>query len=74
MPGIGKKGDIVFRFCFKRYPYGEVSELGSGTFKIKLSIYSENTKSFSGYLKLTWTGNWDDEYEKMKKQIKLELN
>lgn len=73
IPRLGNEGDIVFRFCFRGFPYGEVSELWAGSYKIKISIYSENTKSFSGYLDLKWSGNWNDNYEEMKKEIQLDF-
>lgn len=74
IPRLGKKGDIVFRFCFNKFPYGEVSELWAGVYKIKVSVYSENTKSFSGYVRSKWTGKWNDDYEVMNKEIQLSLS
>ena len=74
IPRLGKQGDIVFRLCFNRFPIGELSELWAGSYKIKISIYSENTKSFSGYLNLKWSGNWKDDYEEMKKEIELDFS
>ena len=60
---------LDFQFCFETRPFGELTKIEAGTYKVKIVLYSENTKSLPLYLCIRWHGSWKDKYDDMKKEL-----
>lgn len=60
---------LGFEFCFKTLPFGEVTKIGRGTYRLTITIYSDNASIKEITLKLTWNGGWEENYDEMVKHF-----
>ncbi len=71
VPGLGSRGLRLFLDTSER-PFHQQNNLRSGTWAVKVVLYSENVKPVEAYFKIVWTGKWRRTEASMLKQIVIQ--
>jgi len=61
--------DLRFMMELIEYPYGQPNCLVPGEYGITIAIHSENSSPSKIYLKINWSGKWQDTEESMFREI-----
>jgi hypothetical protein len=72
VPGNHNRDNLRFILAQTLYPYAQPSCFVSGTYGIKILLYSENARRQEVYFKITWSGRWHDTQEAMFREIVIQ--
>ena len=66
------KRELRFAFEFAKNFNNQLNCLPPGKYVIKITTYSENYKSVTNYIKISWSGEWKNKEEDFFKEFVIE--